>query len=147
VSQLAVVAGASPGVAVQLASSPSSRPRRALRSGSPAWWYIDRIVRGAEPSRVNVRAVRFTRRPAPPGTRTPSARPSTSPRVCTSPRRRVEEIRARRRHLHACRGVVLAQRCTRPLHDPPVHHRSPGDGRPEAGWGEHKTDEEYSSRW
>jgi hypothetical protein len=41
-------------------------------------WY-DVIAKGEEPSRIRVNIVRFAPAPVPPGTPTPSGRPSTSP--------------------------------------------------------------------
>jgi hypothetical protein len=41
--------------------------------------WFDVIAKGNDPSRLRANAVRFAPVPAPPGTATPSARPSTSP--------------------------------------------------------------------
>jgi hypothetical protein len=57
------------------------QPKPPTANGPAEWFsgdvFIDAIARGEEPSRVRVSAVRFTPAPAPRGTPTPSARPST----------------------------------------------------------------------
>jgi hypothetical protein len=78
------------------------------------------------------------RRPAPHGTVTPSSRPSASPKAPASTSHAAARSRnpRRRHHQHPGRRMALARLRTRPLHDPPVRHRSrPRDERPEANWG------------
>ena len=60
-------------------------PKPPTAEGPADWFtgdvFLDVIARGEERSRVRVMAVRFARRRAPCGTRTPSGRPCMSPRA------------------------------------------------------------------
>jgi quercetin dioxygenase-like cupin family protein len=119
----------------------------------PAEWFtgdvfIDAIAQGEEPSRVRVSAVRLPPRPAPPGT--PHAVGQTlyvtdGKGLVQARGGAIEEIRA---------GDVV----TTPPDEwhwhgaAPDHYmthlsitEAPGDDRPEADWGEHVTDDEYTA--
>jgi hypothetical protein len=111
---------------------------------------LDGIVRGEEPSRVRVSAVQFT-----PGARTalPShalGDPGTSPKAAAwcSPAAVSSSRSAPATSCAPGRRMALARRHARPLHDPPVHHRSHRTGRRAArdNWGEHVTDAEYGGK-
>jgi quercetin dioxygenase-like cupin family protein len=110
--------------------------------------YIDPLVRANEPSRVNVNAVRFT-----PGARTAWHTHTVSQTLVVTdglgrhqPRGgAVEEIRAG--------DVVVTAADVWHWHGAAADHymthlsitESPGDGRPDAEWGEHVTDQEYTA--
>ncbi len=131
------------------------QPRQPTRKGPADWFtgdvWLDGIVRGEEPSRVRVMAVRFT----------PSARTAwhchavgqtlyvtEGQGLVQSRGGAVEPIRAG--------DVVHAQSGEWHWHGAaPDHFMShlsiteagpPGSDRPETDWGEHVTDDEYGSR-
>jgi len=130
------------------------QPKQPTAKG-PAEWFTGEVIHRPDRSWSRTVTRERQRRPlhpvgtAPPGTRTPSARPSTSPkaRVCTSPRRRgrgdPRPATSSTRLPRSGAGTALHPTTSWPTCPSP----SPGDGRPEAGWGEHVTDEEYSSHW
>jgi quercetin dioxygenase-like cupin family protein len=121
----------------------------------PAEWFtgdvwIDAIVRGEEPSRVRVSAVRFT-----PSARTAWHTHAVGQTLYVTEGRglmqarggAVEEIRAGdvvstppgEWHWHgAAPGHFMAHLS--------ITEALPGDERPEPEWGEHVTDEEYGGR-
>ena len=126
------------------------QPKQPTVKGPADWFtgdvYLDAIVRAEEPSRVNVSAVHFT----------PSARTAwhshtvaqtlyvTDGRGLHQPRgEEVEELRAG--------DVVVTKADVWHWHGAAPDHymthlsitESPGDGRPDANWGDHVTEEEY----
>jgi quercetin dioxygenase-like cupin family protein len=127
--------------------------RQPTAKGPAEWFtgdvYIDPVVRATEPSRVNVSAVRFT-----PGARTAWHSHTVSQTLVVTdgvglhqPRgSEVEQIRAG--------DVVVTPADVWHWHGAsPAHYmthlsitESPGDGRPDAEWGDHVTDQEYSGR-
>jgi len=130
------------------------QPKQPTAKGPAEWFtgdvWLDAIVRGEEPSRVRVSAVRFT----------PSARTAwhshgvgqtlyvTEGRGLVQSRGgAVEEIRAG--------DIVHASADEWHWHGAAPDHfmihlsiteAVPGDARPETAWGEHVTDEEYGAR-
>jgi quercetin dioxygenase-like cupin family protein len=129
-------------------------PKQPTARGPAEWFtgdvWIDTIVRGEEPSRVRVSAVRFT-----PGARTAWHSHAVGQTLYIT----------EGRGLVLARGGQLAEvRAGDIVHTPadeehwhgaaPDHfmtHLSiteavPGDQRPEADWGDHVTDDEYGSR-
>ena len=130
------------------------QPKQPTAKGPAEWFtgevWIDGIVRGEEPSRVRVMAVRFT-----PSARTAwechavgqtlyvtEGRGLVQSRGCG-----IEEIRAGdivytpadEWHWHgAAPGHFMTHLS--------ITEAVPGDERPEADWGEHVTDSEYNGR-
>ena len=128
-------------------------PKQPTAKG-PAEWFtgdvcIDPVVRATEPSRVNVSTVRFT-----PGARSAWHAHTVSQTLLVidglglhQPRGgNVEEIRAG--------DVVVTPADVWHWHGATPHNHmthlsiteSPGNGRPDAEWGAHVTEEEYSAR-
>jgi quercetin dioxygenase-like cupin family protein len=126
------------------------QPKPPTARGPAEWFtgdvFLDPIAQGEEPSRVRVSAVRFTPR---------------GPHRLARPRRRPDLYVTEGRGLVQSRGGLVEEiRAGDVVTTPPdewhwhgaapdhyMTHLSiteaPGDGRPEADWGEHVTDAEY----
>jgi quercetin dioxygenase-like cupin family protein len=131
------------------------QPKLPTAKGPAEWFtgdvWIDSIVRGEEPSRVRVSAVRFT-----PAARTAWHSHAVGQTLCVTEGRglvqssggEIAEIRpgdiiytpADEWHWH---GAAPDHFMT---HLSITEAVAPGDERPEADWGEHVTDEEYRDR-
>ena len=131
----------------------SIEPKQPTVKGPGDWFtgdvYIDPVVRATAPSRVNVSAVRFT-----PGARTAWHSHTVGQTLIVTegtglhqPRDgEVEQIRAG--------DVVVTPADIWHWHGADTDHymthlsitESPDDGRPDAAWGDHVTDEDYSTR-
>lgn len=131
------------------------QPRQPTAKGPAGWFtgdvWLDGIVRGEEPSRVRVMAVRFT-----PSARTAWHSHAVGQTLYVTEGQGLVQSRG---------GAVEQIRAGDVIHTPggewhwhgaaPDHFMShlsiteagpPGDDRPETDWGEHVTDDEYGSR-
>ncbi len=128
-------------------------PAKPPTAKGPAEWFtgdvfLDAIVRGEEPSRVRVNAVRFT-----PGAHTAWHSHAVGQTLYVTDGRGLVQARG---------GEVTALRAGDVVHAPadewhwhgaaPEHYmthlsitEAPGDDRPETVWGEHVTEAEYPS--
>jgi len=128
-------------------------PAKPPTAKGPAEWFtgdvfLDAIVRGEEPSRVRVNAVRFT-----PGARTAWHSHAVGQTLYVTDGRGL--VQARGGEVTALRAgdVVHAPAGEWHWHGAAAEHymthlsitEAPGDDRPETVWGEHVTEAEYLS--
>jgi quercetin dioxygenase-like cupin family protein len=128
-------------------------PAKPPTAKGPAEWFtgdvfLDAIVRGEEPSRVRVNAVRFT-----PGARTAWHSHAVGQTLYVTDGRGL--VQARGGEVTALRAgdVVHAPAGEWHWHGAAAEHymthlsitEAPGDDRPETVWGEHVTEAEYPS--
>ena len=128
-------------------------PAKPPTAKGPAEWFtgdvfLDAIVRGEEPSRVRVNAVRFT-----PGARTAWHSHAVGQTLYVTDGRGL--VQARGGEVTALRAgdIVHAPAGEWHWHGAAAEHymthlsitEAPGDDRPETVWGEHVTEAEYPS--
>jgi quercetin dioxygenase-like cupin family protein len=127
--------------------------RQPTAKGPAEWFtgdvYIDPVVRATEPSRVNVSAVRFT-----PGARSAWHSHTVSQTLVVTDGVGLHQLRGGEVEQIRAGDVVVTAADVWHWHGAsPAHYmthlsitESPGDGRPDAEWGDHVTDREYGGR-
>ena len=126
-------------------------PRQPTAKGPSEWFtgdvYIDLVVRAQPPSRVNVSAVRFT-----PGARTAWHSHTVGQTLLVTDGAGLHQLRdGDIEHIRSGDVIVTAAdewHWHGAAPDKYMTHlsitESPGDGRADAEWGEHVTDDDYS---
>lgn len=128
-------------------------PMQPTAKGPAEWFtgdvYIDSVVRATNPSRVNVSTVRFT-----PGARTAWHAHTVSQTLLVTDGLGLHQPRGGAvEHIRAG-DVVITPADVWHWHGAAADHsmthlsitESPGDGRPDAQWGDHVTNEEHTAR-
>jgi quercetin dioxygenase-like cupin family protein len=136
------------------AAASGDRPAGAATAKGPTDWFtgdvcIDPVVRVAEPSRVNVSAVRFT-----PAARTAWHSHTVSKTLVVTDGLALHQSRGGALEQIRAGDVVVTPANVWHWHGAAAENNmihlsiteSPGDGRPDAQWGDHVTEQEYAGR-